>query len=81
MSYVTMEADIDHGRIIPKEPNKLPATGKALLTVLGTQERKPDWDKVMGLLGQMQGRVNGCEVERSARAEWDQRTQSPPSTS
>jgi hypothetical protein len=74
-----MEADIDHGRIIPKEPNKLPATGKALLTVLGASERKPDWDKVMGLLGKMQGHLDGIALERSARAEWDTRPPFPPS--
>ena len=28
MAYLTMEAEIDHGRIIPKEPEKLPADQK-----------------------------------------------------
>lgn len=32
MSYVTLEVTIDHGRIVPKEPERLPATGKGLLT-------------------------------------------------
>ncbi len=32
MSYVTLEVTIDHGRIVPKEPDKLPETGKGLLT-------------------------------------------------
>jgi hypothetical protein len=32
MSYVTLEVTIDHGRIVPKEPDKLPDTGKGLLT-------------------------------------------------
>ena len=73
MGYLTMEAEIDHGRIIPKEPEKLPATGRALLTVLGSTERKPDWDKVASLLGKMQKKVDGLAVEREARAEWDDR--------
>ena len=76
MGYLTMEAEIDHGRIIPKEPEKLPATGKALLTVLDSSERKPDWDKVMRLLGKMENKVDGLTVEREARAEWDERERS-----
>ncbi len=73
MAYLTMEAEIDHGRIIPKEPGKLPATGKALLTVLEAPERKPDWNKVMSLLGTMQNKVDGLAYEREVRAEWDER--------
>ena len=73
MAYLTMEADIDHGRVIPKEPEKLPETGKALLTVLDSPDRKPNWDKVMSLLGTMENKVNGLTVEREARAEWDDR--------
>ena len=34
---------------------------------------KPDWDKVMGLLGTMQNKVDGLAVEREARNEWDER--------
>jgi hypothetical protein len=34
MSYVTVEVDFDHGRIVPREPAKLPDRGKGLLTVL-----------------------------------------------
>jgi hypothetical protein len=34
MAYLTMEAEIDHGRITVAEPEKLPLAGKALLTVL-----------------------------------------------
>jgi hypothetical protein len=34
MSYVTVEVEIDHGRIVPREPAKLPNRGKGLLTVL-----------------------------------------------
>jgi len=42
MRCVTMEAEIDHGRVIPKEPEKLPLTGRALLTVLNPTGEKPD---------------------------------------
>ena len=73
MAYLTLAAEIDHGRITVAEPDKLPATGKALLTVLDSPEHKPDWDKVMSLLGTMQNKVDGLAVEREARAEWDER--------
>ena len=71
MRCVTMEAEIDHGRVIPKEPEKLPLTGRALLTVLNPAGEKTDWDKVMGLLGTMQEKADGLTIEREARAEWD----------
>ena len=34
MSYLTVEVEINHGRIVPREPAKLPKNGKGLLTVL-----------------------------------------------
>ena len=34
MTYLTVEVEIDHGRIIARESEKLPATGTGLLTVL-----------------------------------------------
>ena len=73
MRCVTMEAEIDHGRVIPKEPEKLPLTGRALLTVLNPTGENPDWDKVIALLGTMQEKVDGLTIEREARAEWDRR--------
>jgi hypothetical protein len=33
MSYATVEVEIDHGRIVPMEPEKLPEKGKGFLTV------------------------------------------------
>ena len=73
-----MEADIDHGRVIPKEPDKLPPTGTALLTVLTGSGDKRDWDKVMALLGTMRNKVDGLTVEGQARAEWNSRDTSRP---
>ncbi len=73
MANLTMKAEIDRGRITVAEPEKLPMTGKAWLTVLDSSERKPDWDKVMGLLGTMQNKVDGLAIEREARSEWDER--------
>ena len=34
MSYLTVEVEIDHGRIVPREPEKLPEKGSGLLTIL-----------------------------------------------
>jgi len=34
MSYLTLEVEIDHGRLVVAEPGKLPEKGKGLLTVL-----------------------------------------------
>lgn len=38
MSYITLEVEIDHGQILPREPSKLPAKGKGLLTLLESNE-------------------------------------------
>ena len=34
MAYLTLAAEINHGRITVAEPDKLPATGKALSNVV-----------------------------------------------
>ena len=44
MSYLTVEVEINHGRIIAREPEKLPETGNGLLTILppaGGQQPEP----------------------------------------
>jgi hypothetical protein len=73
MAYLTMKAEIDHGRITVAEPEKLPVTGKALLTVLDSPERKPDWNKIQSVLGTLKTGVDAAEWERQIRAEWDER--------
>lgn len=34
MNYITVEVDIDHGRIVPRQPEKLPDVARGILTVL-----------------------------------------------
>ena len=34
MSYLTLEVTIDHGRVLPAEPGKLPEKASGLLTIL-----------------------------------------------
>ena len=33
MSYLTLEVEIDHGKVVAKEPSKLPAKASGLLTI------------------------------------------------
>jgi len=73
MAYLTLEAEINHGRISVAEPDKLPATGKALLTVLDAPERKPDMDVIKSVLGTLKTPIDGAAYERKIRAEWDER--------
>jgi hypothetical protein len=40
MSYLTLEVEIDHGRVIPSGPELLPENGKGLLTILPAAEEK-----------------------------------------
>lgn len=36
MSYRTVEVKIEHGKVVPTEPEKLPESGAGLLTILST---------------------------------------------
>ena len=73
MAYLTMEAKIDHGRIIVAEPEKLPATGKALLTVLESAPRKPDWKVVESVIGTLKTDLDAAKWQREDRAQWGER--------
>ena len=41
MSYVTLEVEIDRGRIVAREPEKLPENGNGLLTILQPAAGQP----------------------------------------
>jgi hypothetical protein len=73
MAYLTMAATIDHGCITVAEPDKLPAVGKALLIVLDSPERKPDWSVVNSIIGTLTTKIDGAAYEREVRSEWDER--------
>ena len=34
MSHITVEVDTERGRVVPREPDKLPEHGNGLLTIL-----------------------------------------------
>jgi hypothetical protein len=38
MSYLTLEVEIDRGRVVAKEPGRLPEKGSGLLTILQSGE-------------------------------------------
>jgi hypothetical protein len=38
MSYLTLEVEIDRGRVVAKEPGRLPEKGSGLLTILQSVE-------------------------------------------
>lgn len=37
MSYLTVEVEIDHGRIVTREPERLPEKANGLLTILSPE--------------------------------------------
>lgn len=49
MSYLTVEVEIDHGRLVAAEPEKLPRKGKGLLTVLESSEHDAGIEKLTPL--------------------------------
>ena len=49
MSYLTVEVEIDHGRVVAAEPGKLPDKGKGLLTVLEAAELEGNIEKMSPL--------------------------------
>lgn len=49
MSYLTLEVEIDHGRVSPKGAEKLPDKGKGLLTVLESEKENTDVPKLTPL--------------------------------
>jgi hypothetical protein len=73
MANLTLEATIDHGRITVAQPDKLPAKGKVLLTVLGFAEQNPDLEQIKSVLGKWKTDIDGAAYEREVRAEWDER--------
>jgi len=40
MSYLTLEVEVDHGRVVSKEPGKLPEKGRGLPTILQCREAR-----------------------------------------
>ena len=43
MSYLTVEVEIDHGRVVPRGLERLPEKGSGLLTILPPGARRELW--------------------------------------
>ena len=41
MTYLTIEVEIDHGRVVAKAPSKLPDKARGLLTIIQSDSVKP----------------------------------------
>ncbi|HEV2353434.1 MAG TPA: hypothetical protein VGR89_04285 [Puia sp.] len=72
MSYLTLEVEIDNGRIIPNEPDKLPKTGKGLLTVLESRTEPADPEKAVRIRAFLELSKSLNLDEAKARAWMDQ---------
>lgn len=75
MSYTTLEVEFDHGRVVPKEPDKLPESGHGLLTILPSPAPdvpKPERKRVQLPLIRGDGRriINPTPAELDASL-WD----------
>ena len=72
MTYVTIEAEIVDGRIVPMESTQLPARGRALVTLLPDAPHRPNWEAVEAALGVLRRpNLDSGAWQREVRAEWD----------
>jgi len=72
MTYVTIEADIADGQIIPKAGTTLPAHGRALVTLLPEASPGPNWEMVESALGVLhRPNLDSTTWQRQVRSEWD----------
>jgi len=72
VTYVTIEAEITGGRIVPKESAQLPERGRALVTLLPETPRRPNWETVESVLGTLRRPdFDSSAWQRQVRAEWD----------
>ena len=58
MSYTTLEAHIDHGKVLVKEPEKLPDSARALLTILESSIHESNGMSPMEALETLQKHLN-----------------------
>lgn len=68
MGYITVEVEIDHGRIVPCEPAKLPEKGKGFLTVLEPDAETPE--QKMTPLEALEALQKHLKLDDKKAAEW-----------
>ena len=72
--YSTVEARLDHGRIITDEPRQLPETGRILVVVMEPDVQEVDWEKVRAACGKLKIREDTVIWQRRLRDEWNGRS-------
>jgi hypothetical protein len=71
MTYVTIEADIQGGRIVPKGNAQLPERGRALVTLLPDGPRQPNWETIESVLGSLhRPDLDSSTWQQEVRGEW-----------
>ena len=71
MSLLTLEVEIQHGQVVPREPDKVPESGRGLLTILSsdTSAAAPSF---LQALEQLQQHLH---LDERQAAEWMARVQ------
>jgi hypothetical protein len=64
MSYVTLEVEIDHGRVVARDPDRLPEKGVGLLTILEAGGDNPQMSLIEAL-DALQKRL-GLDAQKAA---------------
>ena len=67
MSYVTLEVEIRDGKVVPKEPEKLPGSGSGLLTILQPTNPPADKQFFLQVLEELQRHL---QLDEKKAAEW-----------
>ena len=71
MTYVTIEAEISGGRVVPTEGAQLPERGRALVTLLPEAPHRTNWDAVEACLGVLhRPNLDSSVWQNEVRAEW-----------
>jgi hypothetical protein len=67
MSYLTLEVEIDHGKVVPKEPGRLPQTGSGLLTIF---QARPNAQPQLAPLQALEALQEHLQLDAKKAAEW-----------
>jgi hypothetical protein len=69
MSYITLEVEIDCGRVVAKEPGRLPEKGSGLLTILQSEDNGHAGPTPLQALDALQKHLN---LDGQKATEWMQ---------
>ncbi len=69
MSYVTVEVEIDHGKVVPRRCEDLPERGIGLLTILRTGAGESDGTSTLEALELLQKHL---QMDMQKAAQWSQ---------